>query len=200
MAKGKYPESAETGITRMLARTHSGRAMPRRALRILIGGLAAGLVTLVVAQDGKKPTSYMPVVVQEDFGSVMKRMSAAKAGRALTLTGLIMDRFEAGRWYHIAFSYDGKRTSEGFRMFVNGKPAQAQGSGKSGRLNGEIRTFAPFRIGKKTAAKPQGRSRPGSMCTRIKTFLACALPLQIVTVWASPSLISTGPAVAFQSI
>ena len=70
-----------------------------------------------------------------------------QGGRAITVSGLIIDRLEAGRWYHLAFSYDGKRTSEGFRMFVNGRPAQAQGTGKGGRLNGEIRTFSPFLIG-----------------------------------------------------
>src|SRR4029453_5283424 len=51
-----------------------------------------------------------------------------QGGRALTLSGLIIDRLEAGRWYHIAFSYDGKRTSEGFGMFLDGKPVYTQGS------------------------------------------------------------------------
>ncbi len=70
-----------------------------------------------------------------------------QGGRALTLSGLIIDRLEAGRWYHIAFSYDGKRTSDGFRMFLNGKSVYSQGSGKGGKLNGEMRSFAPFLIG-----------------------------------------------------
>jgi len=73
-----------------------------------------------------------------------------QGGRALTLSGMIIDRLEAGGWYHLAFSYDGKRTAEGFRMFVNGKPAMSAGSGKGGRLNGEIRNFSPFLIGNMT--------------------------------------------------
>ena len=73
-----------------------------------------------------------------------------QGGRALTISGLIIDRLDPARWYHIAFSYDGKRTSEGFRMYINGKLAASQGSGKGGRLNGEIRTFAPFLIGSMT--------------------------------------------------
>ena len=68
-------------------------------------------------------------------------------GRALSLSGLVVDRLDPARWYHLAFSYDGKRAAEGFRLFVNGKPARAQGSGKGGRLNGEIRSFSPFLIG-----------------------------------------------------
>ncbi len=70
-----------------------------------------------------------------------------QAGRALTLTNLIIDRFEAARWYHLAFSYDGKRTAEGFKMFVNGKHVGTQGSGKGGVLNGELRNFSPFLVG-----------------------------------------------------
>jgi hypothetical protein len=70
-----------------------------------------------------------------------------QAGRALTLSGMVVDRLDPARWYHLAFSYDGKRTAEGFRLFVNGKPANAQGTGKGGRLNGEIRNFSPMQIG-----------------------------------------------------
>ena len=65
-----------------------------RSSRILIGGLAAALVTLVVAQDGKKPTSYLPVVVQEDFGSVMKRMSAAKPEIMKRQLALLEQRYD----------------------------------------------------------------------------------------------------------
>ena len=49
--------------------------------RMLAAGVAV-FATAVAAQDGsgKKPSSYSPVVIQEDFASVMKRMSAAKPG------------------------------------------------------------------------------------------------------------------------
>jgi cytochrome c peroxidase len=65
-----------------------------RSSRILVGGLAGALVTLVVAQDGKKPTSYLPVVVQEDFGSVMKRMSAAKPDIMKRQLALLEQRYD----------------------------------------------------------------------------------------------------------
>ncbi|MBM3728023.1 MAG: DUF1553 domain-containing protein [Acidobacteria bacterium] len=71
-----------------------------------------------------------------------------QAGRALSMTNLIIDRFEPARWYHLAFSYDGKRTAEGFKMFVNGKQVGTQGSGRGAPLNGELRNFSQFLIGK----------------------------------------------------
>ncbi|MCA2969174.1 MAG: DUF1553 domain-containing protein [Acidobacteriaceae bacterium] len=71
-----------------------------------------------------------------------------QAGRALTITNLIVDRFEPARWYHVAFSYDGKRTAEGFKMFVNGREVGTQGSGRGGMLKGELRNFSPFLIGR----------------------------------------------------
>ena len=46
--------------------------------RILIGGLAAALAAVLAAQDAKKPTSYAPVAIPEDFNTIMNRMSAAK--------------------------------------------------------------------------------------------------------------------------
>ena len=43
--------------------------------------VAAGMIAgQLFSQDGKVPSSYSPVVIQEPFASVMKRMSAAKAG------------------------------------------------------------------------------------------------------------------------
>ena len=60
---------------------------------MLILSLATACVTAVVAQD-KKPSSYSPVVIQEDFASVMKRMSAAKAGVMKQQAALLEERYD----------------------------------------------------------------------------------------------------------
>lgn len=63
-------------------------------------------------QDGKPPSSYMPVVSPEPFPSVLKRMSAAKAG--------VMQKQNA----HLAARYDlADRPSAAARM-TRGKPVQ----------------------------------------------------------------------------
>ncbi len=69
------------------------------------------------------------------------------AGRSLVLRGNIIDRLKPAAWYHIAFSYDGNRSSSGLRLFLNGKEAASEGGGESGRLKGEIRNFSPLLIG-----------------------------------------------------
>jgi cytochrome c peroxidase len=56
--------------------------------------MAATLVTALVAQEAKKPSSYSPVVIQEDFASVMKRMSAAKAGLMKKQSALLEERYD----------------------------------------------------------------------------------------------------------
>ena len=67
--------------------------MKMRTRRMLILSLATACVTAVVAQD-KKPTSFSPVVIQEDFASVVKRMSAAKAGLMKKQAALLEERYD----------------------------------------------------------------------------------------------------------
>ena len=69
------------------------------------------------------------------------------AGRGLVVRGNIIDRLKPGTWYHIAFSYDGNRSSSGLRLFFNGKETVSEGGGESVQLKGEIRNFAPILIG-----------------------------------------------------
>src|ERR1039457_5719359 len=45
---------------------------------VLVAGLVLALGTLLAQEAGKKSSSYSPVVIQEDFASVMSRLSAAK--------------------------------------------------------------------------------------------------------------------------
>ncbi len=74
-----------------------------------------------------------------------------QGGRTLVLRGSNVERLKPGEWYHLALSYDGNRDSSGMSLFVNGKPATSEGRGESSsELRGEIRNFAPLRIGSDT--------------------------------------------------
>ena len=61
--------------------------------RMLIAA-AAAVAGMLIAQDGKKPNSYSPVVINEDFASVMKRMSAAKPGIMKRQQALLEERYD----------------------------------------------------------------------------------------------------------
>jgi hypothetical protein len=67
----------------------------------------------LLAQDGAdKPSSYLPVVINEDFASIMSRMSNAKPG--------IMQKQQA----HLQERYDlSDKPAPGVTMF-RGKPVQ----------------------------------------------------------------------------
>jgi cytochrome c peroxidase len=67
-----------------------------RPKRIIILNIMAGVVvvTLLAQEAGKKPSSYMPVVIQEDFAGIMSRMSAAKAGIMQRQKSLLEDRYD----------------------------------------------------------------------------------------------------------
>jgi cytochrome c peroxidase len=81
--------------------------------RMLAAGVAV-FVTAVAAQDGspKKPSSYSPVVIEEDFASVMKRMSAAKPGIMQKQQKLLEERYDLS-----------DRPAQGVTM-TRGKPVQ----------------------------------------------------------------------------
>jgi cytochrome c peroxidase len=78
-----------------------------------IAGLAACCAT-AVAQEGaaKKPSSYSPVVIQEEFGSIMKRMSAAKPAIMKRQQALLEERYDLSN-----------RPAQGVTM-SRGKPVQ----------------------------------------------------------------------------
>ena len=78
------------------------------------GLVAAGLLaTIISAQDtAKKPSSYMPVVIPEDFTSVMNRMSAAKPQIMKRQMALLEERYDLSN-----------RAMPGVTMF-RGKPVQ----------------------------------------------------------------------------
>jgi len=70
-----------------------------------------------------------------------------QGGRGIVTRGNTIDRLKPGAWYHLGFSYDGKRTTHGVRLYMNGKPAGSEGGGEGVELRGDIRSFAPFQLG-----------------------------------------------------
>ena len=82
--------------------------------KIITGAIiAGGAIAALLAQDaGKKPSSYSPVVIQEDFASVMSRMSAAKAGIMQRQKALLEERYDLS-----------DRPASGVKM-SRGKPVQ----------------------------------------------------------------------------
>jgi cytochrome c peroxidase len=81
--------------------------------RILIGGLAAALAAVLAAQDAKKPTSYAPVAIPEDFSTIMNRMSAAKPEIMKRQLALLEERYDLSN-----------RPASGVTM-SRGKPVQS---------------------------------------------------------------------------
>ncbi len=62
---------------------------------IQMSGLAAAIAASLLAQNGAKlPSSYAPVVIQEDFTSIMNRMSAAKAEIMKRQAALLEERYD----------------------------------------------------------------------------------------------------------
>jgi len=120
--------------------------------RRFVRGLSAVLAVLLCAgapslaqQTGKKPTSYSPVDIREDFGSIMSRMKAAKAGvmkRQMTLLGQrydLGDRAAAG----VTMS-GGKAVQGGIRARL---PAGTTWDKLAGMTPAEIRKQSAFPAG-----------------------------------------------------
>lgn len=80
---------------------------------IVLWSCAPLLVAIAIAQDAKKPSSYSPVVIQEEFQSIMKRMSAAKAGIMKRQIALLQERYDLS-----------DRPASGVTM-TRGKPVQS---------------------------------------------------------------------------
>jgi hypothetical protein len=76
------------------SKVERGILMSFRQMSIRLGGILALAGAGLSAQDGKVPTSYSPVVIQEPFPSVMKRMSAAKAGVMQKQTAHLQARYD----------------------------------------------------------------------------------------------------------
>ena len=81
-------------IIRGLTGQKRSNSLKIRSSWVLTGALATALVTVLIAQDKKKPSSYSPVVIQEDFTTVMNRMSADKPAIMKRQKALLEERYD----------------------------------------------------------------------------------------------------------
>jgi cytochrome c peroxidase len=66
------------------------------ATGLLAGGAIFTIGALLAQETGKRPSSYSPVVIPEDFSSIMNRMSSAKAGIMQRQLMLLEERYDLG--------------------------------------------------------------------------------------------------------
>ena len=82
-------------------------------LMAVVCALFAGICAAYAAEDGKKASSYAPVVITEDFAATMARMQAAKPGIMKRQMDLLNERYDLAN-----------RPGQGVTM-SRGKPVQA---------------------------------------------------------------------------
>ena len=70
-----------------------------------------------------------------------------QSNKTLQFRTQLKDRLTVGKWYHLAFSYDGTRHPDGVSLYVNGNDTLLEGGSDLDGIKGEFRTFAPLRIG-----------------------------------------------------
>ena len=84
-------------------------------------GLVLALGTLLAQEAGKKSSSYSPVVIQEDFATVMSRMSAAKPAIMQRQKALLEERYDlSDRPARGVTMSRGKAVQEGVRVKLRG--------------------------------------------------------------------------------
>src|ERR1039458_2716334 len=88
---------------------------------VLVVGLVVALGTLLAQEAGKKSSSYSPVVIQEDFATVMSRMSAAKPAIMQRQKALLEERYDlSDRPARGVTMSRGKAVQEGVRVKLQG--------------------------------------------------------------------------------
>ena len=88
---------------------------------VLVGGLVLALGALIAQDAGKKSSSYSPVVIQEDFATVMARMSAAKPAIMQRQKALLEERYDlSDRPARGVTMSRGKVVQEGVRVKLRG--------------------------------------------------------------------------------
>ncbi len=69
-------------------------------------------------------------------------------GITIAMVNRATDRLKPGTWTHLVVTYDGTREQAGLGLYVNGRAVLTQGGGdRTVRLEGDIRTSAPLRLG-----------------------------------------------------
>jgi cytochrome c peroxidase len=88
---------------------------------VLVAGLVLALGTLLAQEAGKKSSSYSPVVIQEDFATVMSRMRAAKPAIMQRQKALLEERYDlSDRPARGVTMSRGKAVQEGVRVKLRG--------------------------------------------------------------------------------
>ena len=88
---------------------------------VLMLGLVLALGALLAQEAGKKSSSYSPVVIQEDFATVMSRMSAAKPAIMQRQKALLEERYDlSDRPARGVTMSRGKAVQEGVRVKLRG--------------------------------------------------------------------------------
>src|ERR1039457_7123191 len=88
---------------------------------VLVAGLVLALGTLFAQEAGKKSSSYSPVVIQEDFPTVMSRMSAANPAIMQRQKALLEERYDlSDRPARGVTMSRGKAVQEGVRVKLRG--------------------------------------------------------------------------------
>ena len=88
---------------------------------VLVMGLVVALGALLAQEAGKKSSSYSPVVIQEDFATVMSRMSAAKPAIMQRQKALLEERYDlTDRPARGVTMSRGKAVQEGVRVKLQG--------------------------------------------------------------------------------
>jgi|ERR1035437_7931461 cytochrome c peroxidase len=88
---------------------------------MLVAGLIPAIGTTLAQETGKKPSSYSPVVVQEDFASVMSRMKAAKPAIMQHQKTLLEERYDLSDRPAVGVTMSrGKAVQAGVRVKLRG--------------------------------------------------------------------------------
>jgi cytochrome c peroxidase len=100
---------------------------PRPRITLLLAAAISLLLTSAMAQDKgqppkeKPPSSYSPVVMDEDFNTTMERMKAARAGIMKKQMDLLAERYDmSNRPSRNATMFRGKPLQEGVRVRLPG--------------------------------------------------------------------------------
>ena len=87
----------------------------------LVVGLVLALGALLAQEAGKKSSSYSPVVIQEDFATVMSRMSAAKPAIMQRQKALLEERYDLSDRPAVGVTMSrGKAVQAGVRVKLRG--------------------------------------------------------------------------------
>src|ERR1017187_4497317 len=88
---------------------------------MLAMGLVLALGPLLAQETGKMSSSYSPVVIQENFASVMSRMSAAKPAIMQRQKALLEERYDLSDRPAAGVTMSrGKAVQEGVRVKLQG--------------------------------------------------------------------------------